>query len=63
MSKHHQASRRRSYRRRQHELYERTERRERRPTDPSEVREESLPLDETRAGLVRWPMPAWAGLR
>lgn len=63
MSKHHQASRRRSYRRRQHELHERVDRPDRRPADLPETRDDSLSLDETRAGLVRWPMPAWAGLR
>jgi hypothetical protein len=63
MSKHHQASRRRSYRRRQHELYERLDRTEQRPADPVEPREDGLALDDARVGLVRWPMPAWAGLR
>lgn len=63
MSKHHQASRRRSYRRRQHELHERVDRDERRLDDLAEAREASSTLEEPRAGLVRWPQPAWAGLR
>jgi hypothetical protein len=63
MSKRHQASRRRSYRRRQHELHERVDQQERRPAELPDLRDDSLHLDETRAGLVRWPVPAWAGLR
>ncbi|MBP1704757.1 MAG: hypothetical protein H6Q36_496 [Chloroflexi bacterium] len=63
MSKHHQASRRRSYRRRQHELHERFDHQDRRPTDPAETRDEAVALEERHAGLVRWPTPAWAGLR
>ena len=63
MSKHHQASRRRSYRRRQHELHERVDRSEQRPADLPEAGEDGLALDETHVGLVRWPTPAWAGLR
>jgi hypothetical protein len=63
MSKHHQASRRRSYRRRQHELHERVEREEPRPADLAETPDDPSVLHEAQAGLVRWPTPAWAGLR
>lgn len=63
MSKHHQASRRRSYRRRQHEMHERVDRDERRLDDLAEAREASPALEEPRPGLIRWPLPAWAGLR
>ncbi|MCU0483810.1 MAG: hypothetical protein MUC54_06010 [Chloroflexi bacterium] len=63
MGKHHQASRRRSYRVRQHELHERDDRRQRRPADLAEPGDDARPLDDARAGLVRWPVPAWAGLR
>jgi hypothetical protein len=63
VSKHHQASRRRSYRRRQHELHERVDREERRPESLPEPHEDSLAPNEARVGFVRWQLPAWAGLR
>jgi len=63
MSKHHQASRRRSYRRRQHELHERIDRPEPRGSDLPEVRDGVLARDEPRPGPALWAVPAWAGLR
>jgi len=63
MSKHHQASRRRSYGRRQHELRERVDRREPRPENPGEVHDDVFALDEPRHRSLRWAVAAWGGLR
>ena len=63
MSKHHQASRRRSYRRRQHELHERVDRGESRRQDLPEARDGVLVLEEPRPGPALWTASAWAGLR
>lgn len=63
MSKTHQASRRRSYARRQHELRERVDRRIPRHEDAAEVRDDALALEEPRYGSLRWSVSAWGGLR
>jgi len=62
MSKHHQASRRRAYGRRQHEVRERIDRLGRQPEDPRDAREEALVLDEPSRGSLRWVAVAWGGL-
>ncbi len=64
MSKHHQASRRRSYGRRQHELHERVERPDPRTDNLGNVHDDAgLIVDEPRYRSLRWSVAAWGGLR